>query len=397
MKKRNATPGKCNNKNIKKTAPQTLELEPLLLIKKVEKQCPSIWQFVDDCPNMLNTFNFLWKFDSGRVAQLSDFPEYCFLPSLCLSAASKCQPIDGYSDEKEGYFLCLAAWRRTKGIYDIDNDLAMDITASQLNAAPVDSLIRLPEYCVYIKSHVIAQQSLSLIHTNKRGLALSLLVNLTQGFFANIDYDFEKQKPILKIIFQYEVVVSNGIRSESSPYLMNVPIEVSGDVFEFKISDISARYFQQTLFPDCAEEMPFVNDLETIRSKLHSIVLPMFKLVVYLCARNADIRTDTSPTSPKRKRTNRGLKSAPTSQPTVWKVGYHIGSQLRRIRAAQSTSSSMPGSVTGRKLRPHTRTGHWHTYRVGKGRTDKVTLYILPIIVNSHVGVPLPTIHNIAA
>ena len=59
-----------------------------------------------------------------------------------------------------------------------------------------------------------------------------------------------------------------------------------------------------------------------------------------------------------------------------WDVGYRIGTHLRA-----ATDTHQHGGPTGRHVRPHVRRAHWHTYRVGVGKTGRVLRFILPTLV----------------
>jgi hypothetical protein len=81
-------------------------------------------------------------------------------------------------------------------------------------------------------------------------------------------------------------------------------------------------------------------------------------------------------------------KPAFAMRPTeVVKVGSRIGEQIRRLEryADQEHAKSGHGGESGRKYRPHLRSAHFHTYRVGQGRKGVRVHLIATIVVNGVV------------
>lgn len=51
----------------------------------------------------------------------------------------------------------------------------------------------------------------------------------------------------------------------------------------------------------------------------------------------------------------------------------------KAIASADASTGSTP--PTGRTVRPHMRAAHWHTFRTGKGRTERIVHWLPPIPV----------------
>lgn len=96
--------------------------------------------------------------------------------------------------------------------------------------------------------------------------------------------------------------------------------------------------------------------------------------LIYLCATNAELRP--LPSSLNRRKA-KGQKSA--KPPKVIQVGYISGPALRAYRRAERDEAAQP---TGRTMRPHIRRAHFHTYRVGAGRTESIVKWLSPIPIN---------------
>jgi hypothetical protein len=68
---------------------------------------------------------------------------------------------------------------------------------------------------------------------------------------------------------------------------------------------------------------------------------------------------------------------------TVVHVGKILGDKIRAMeRYAEQDQASEKGIGTGRQVRAHLRSAHFHTYLVGKGRTDVRVRLVATILVN---------------
>lgn len=104
--------------------------------------------------------------------------------------------------------------------------------------------------------------------------------------------------------------------------------------------------------------------------------------IVYLCARNADLRPVPAP--PSRSRGRKSGRGTPAPKPPrVIEVGYRVGAALR---AWQRTAAQRPVTSTGRTVSPHVRRSHPHTFRYGPGRSQAYVKWLWPIPVNMEGG-----------
>ena len=76
-------------------------------------------------------------------------------------------------------------------------------------------------------------------------------------------------------------------------------------------------------------------------------------------------------------------------------VGYRLGSAIRNYKYIYKKGESLsnPSDKPRRKVRPHTRCGHYQHYWVGKGRTDLIVKYIEPTFVLG--GNKIATLHKV--
>jgi hypothetical protein len=109
-------------------------------------------------------------------------------------------------------------------------------------------------------------------------------------------------------------------------------------------------------------------------------------LLVYLCAQNADREL----AAPREVTQRRGRRAAPDRLPTVVKLGFRLGPKLGAARhTAEAAEASTP---TGRRMRPHVRRAHWHTFRTGKGRQETTLHWLPPIAVHPEEEADVSTV-----
>jgi hypothetical protein len=130
------------------------------------------------------------------------------------------------------------------------------------------------------------------------------------------------------------------------------------------IDQIAARY----------QSWAYLTDRDSTEEIIAQVVAPAISLLVYLCAKNADLRP--IPTA----LTGKAKKSTGKQRPAkVVQVGYNVGAKLR---AYHQREKSNHGTGTGPARRPHIRRGHSQTYWVGKGRQIPEIKWVAPTEVN---------------
>jgi hypothetical protein len=96
--------------------------------------------------------------------------------------------------------------------------------------------------------------------------------------------------------------------------------------------------------------------------------------LIYLCSVNRDLRP--LPSRPAGRRRN---PSQP-KPPQVIAVGHQVGAALRAWRRTEADAAA--AAPTGRTVRPHVRRSHFHTYRIGPGRSESIVKWLAPIPIN---------------
>lgn len=97
--------------------------------------------------------------------------------------------------------------------------------------------------------------------------------------------------------------------------------------------------------------------------------------VIYLCTENADTRP--VPAVATRKRPDGSAYRG--KSPKVVEFGYRVGPRLGQARKSYPVGAA---GTTGRKMAPHVRRAHFHTYLTGPGRTVPTVRWLAPIPIN---------------
>ncbi len=118
-----------------------------------------------------------------------------------------------------------------------------------------------------------------------------------------------------------------------------------------------------------------------------NVIAPAINLLVYLCAKNADLRP--VPSVAMRKATGKGKRRERPVK--VIEVGYNVGARLRAGRATEQA-----GGGAGTKRRAHIRRGHTHLYWTGKGRQVPELKWLEPTFVAlKNSGIEKPTVVSV--
>lgn len=105
-------------------------------------------------------------------------------------------------------------------------------------------------------------------------------------------------------------------------------------------------------------------------------------ILVYVCATNADIERAPAKAALGAVRNVAGETPGSTPRPPkVYEIGYRVGRALFDARR-EHESNPVPADSTGRKVAPHVRSAHFHTFLCGKGRQERRVKWLPPIAIN---------------
>jgi hypothetical protein len=279
-----------------------------------------------------------WKqldsFRQGRGKDLPHWPDWCYLPLAAsyavISADEGGERISLLRSGDVGRIGALAAWRPTQGIYRFDETLYQALVDTPITGdLPVEVLMCLPEWCVYIETP---------------GLLID--DDPLAGFFAHLEWDANTQRQELRLLL--DITMPDGY------LLLPIPIHLTGTLREgIKAASVEAqRQAWRLKRPDMADVLTEIPDLP---------FEPLVSLVLYLCVEQADFGGE-GPAHPQPKRTKKGWRLFPAKNIQQWDVGVRLGAALRR--AAHSTQPVDQEGLRNRP-RPHVRKAHWHSFWTG--------------------------------
>lgn len=256
----------------------------------------------------------------------SKIPDHVWLPiSFGMSYAKEYNLNMSESWEFSTYL----AWWQTKGIYKIDEEVITHLVETDMGKKPLpfELLYKMPEWAIFIP---YGRQNI-------------------EGFLFSIDW-FDL--PDREVTYKEELRITTFFE-EGDPLPIYVPF-ISGcglqDAITKGLHDAGVNYDGSVFEP------------------IFRIANIGLNLLLYICSKNADIKHRL-----KRKPRSKRNKSVKPSKSVVnFNVGYRRGSDIQNTEGAASR-----GTGKGNQKAAHWRRAHWHTYRVGKGRKERV-LYWMP-------------------
>lgn len=221
----------------------------------------------------------------------------------------------------------LSHWRYTKSIYRFDETLLQELVMQKLDEIPIQILFKLKESAFFIE----IEPTYDLIQKY-----------LLRGFF--VHYEYRDQKYYLMLTFldydghmsYLEIPLKERQSVEQVIFQMLQSVSINVDILQHQLLELRLR--------------------------------KALNLVLYLCAENTDFSGRKAPTRPTHYKEPKA--------PHFYAIGTTAG---QRIKDYASTEHSPLRA----KTRPHMRSAHWHTYWVGKGRTECKINWIDPIFINN--------------
>ena len=308
------------------------EIRPLKHLQAFGKLYSDAWRQVDE-------------FRQDRGTDLPNWPDWCFLPMAAFYAiVSRRVNVMRLSLDTIGDVARLSAlgtWRVTQGIYRFDPDLAKALIASPLvGAIPVEMLMKLPEWCLYIETPDY--------HFNGKPL---------YGFFVHLEFDTNNSGTELRFLMDGDTGLT--------PYVLHVGKWTITEAMDRSTREASKQ----------ADSAAIDFNYEASRDVTESVAMeirPLISLLMYLCSEDPEYKGGAKTNGrPAPIKTKKGWRLFPPDKPKTVIVGATIGTALR---AAEANS----GGVSGTSKRPHIRGGHWHGYWKGKRGEQTLSYRWLP-------------------
>lgn len=295
------------------------DVRPRELLRAITSRVPLAWQAAE-------------KIRAAERKCYPDWPDWCYLPvSRWETILVSYFELPRDSDDLFNDAAILAAfgiWRLGQGVYRFDTDLKKELTATKMTGnLPSSVFFRLPEWCIYIENPTPKMP----------------------GAFVHLDHYPKADRNDLRILL------------DRGNTLQGIALGLGDWSIETAITKT-----RNTIFANQYEPMI-------------QLIEPIVSLTLYICSSSADYAGDNKPSHPQSVKTKKGPRVFCASSPRVWDVGVRLGSALRRAYA--ELKDKEPES-THASPRPHIRRAHWHTYRVGLGKTDLRLKWLPPIPVN---------------
>ena len=303
---------------------------------------PGAWRLVDE-------------YRAGRGTHYPDWPDWCFVPINATAGIVASDAGVSILDLPRRFperipdaarLAALASWRMTQGIYRFDPSLYAALVDTPVTGdLPVDVLLRMPEWCVYVETpgHLYAGDAL-------------------HGFWAHLDSDEGSDTLELRLLLDGDSPASG---------LAPIPIHLVGGIAQ-GLDAFVERARANALKAGLGDVFESVASSERGVAAIRRGVEPLVSLLLYLCSELPDLSRGGQaemPARPEPVRTRRhGMRLFPAESPRRWDVGARIGAALRAAYQREHTGGDP--SPTGRAMRPHIRRAHWHTILSGPRKAE---------------------------
>lgn len=292
------------------------ETRPELLLREMTALYPGVWRFIEQC-----------RRDRGTAAFAQDWPDWCYCPvaaSLAwvfrnlppgrpdISALHPGEWIRRMDDTR--LLAALAPWRKTKGVYRFDADFARALLAAPLDGrVPVETLYRLPEWCVYIEAPP------------------SWPVDAVAGFFCHLERDANTGRSECRLVYD---------RADGETGL--VALHMHGETIEEMVQSFLDEGTRQARIDfNLPDNFAPPLDGATLADRMR--VADCLNLVLHLCGDDAEYRGGRRPRRPDLVKTRRGGRIFAPERARIWEVGCADGARLRRLRAFLADQAGQGG------------------------------------------------------
>ena len=250
-----------------------------LALNAASRTYPDAWRRADD---------FRGVRGKGKAP---DWPAWCFLPlsgwyAIVCTHENKSQ-LDELETSACAHLAALGAWRYTQGIYRFHPELFSRLAATEPGDLPVDTLLRLPEWCVYVDVEGLWDESVD-------------------GFFAFLEFNLRTGQHELRIV---------GLRKEKRSMVTAHPIHLG----PWPLTEALDRAFQEA-----KKHGQKHSPAKTYVTEIAPLMQPFLSLLLYLCAGEPDIAGQTPdlyPQHPSPKKVKGGSRLFPPDKPRIWRIG----------------------------------------------------------------------------
>lgn len=229
-------------------------------------------------------------------------------------------------------------WQRYKQTYRFNKYFTSALMKTDTAKIPVNMLKQLPFDCFHLDFRDTGFDS-------------------TDGAFVHVGINDKTGLPTIIILTTYEPKQKPG--------------NIDTETFNF-----SEEYLRKIHLTVDAKNNQYIYAKLSNSDKQSRMLLFIFQALLYLISNKPDIRKYKKPEI----RTARQKQNAiPTLN--ISDVGVRYGLAIKTAKHGNTVTKSVPGT-TRRPITSHMRSGHWHHYWTGHGRTDLIVKWIPPTFVS---------------
>lgn len=287
-------------------------------------------------------WSHLWKnLDVVTARQSHGWPDWCLRPAEVYDhvVALMLRDPDATKDRADlaRFFHLIDNWRQARVIVDFDPELATALWKTPLSGAPPAVLYQLLQRGLYLHLPAAATD----------GTCLHGVV----GVWCALSYRVQDPRPLMVLMLDF-----GGPKGTFDVY-----IDLSSDSWDHAHD----RLFHPT---DMQEGHPPLQEHGgSLSARVEQRKKAVAALLVYLCSTDRDISRPV-PVTVGAPRPGRAARTAQVQQ-----VGVRIGAALRSARqTAAAASPRSPEDGTSRRVAPHMRRAHFHTYWTGPRTSEQI-------------------------
>ncbi|MFH9606926.1 hypothetical protein [Streptomyces sp. NPDC017448] len=258
-------------------------------------------------------------------------------------------------------------WRRTKIVYDIDPTLMRSlIEMDTTDALPGEVLRQLPHpnpMFVFTEGHPF-------LHKDGASAVLRAMQVTGRRQDGVLCSTHAEEAGQYQLTFISDILDDKGAVKDIDSVRVSIELDNKSFTIRKMIDDIMEGYAWEPLLASSATEADK-------RSYLEQLAGIGIAHLLYVCSDKADTVRRPVGRKPVKKGGQRPPKPVQLHQ-----VGYRIGPAIKSAHERIERERA-EGVRTGRKMIPHVRKAHLHTFRHGKGRALSKVKWLPPIFVNA--------------
>lgn len=322
----------------------------------IARDYPDCWRLLDELRADVTAEGIAW-------------PSWCWLPVAASYAVVSGGGENRVPPERApdvGRLAALAAWRVTQGVYRLDETLLGELWDSDLDGAlPVDTLLHLPEWCVYVETPGRQWEGTSMC-----------------GYYAHLEYEPDTHSLELRLVV------------DTDAGLLPTPLPLGhgdGTVADSWLALSASALEQAQRIADPVAAAAIRDAAAASGAAVTELLRPLLSTLLYVCTSGEARPHHPSPTPGRRGSPPRYY---PPPKPHVEVLGERLGATLRAaaLRTGQRPTGSLGGTVA-----PHVRRAHWHTYLLGPrdGERRREVRWLPPTLVGIEDAPETPVVRHV--